>query len=90
MEEQRFGGFEFAVTEGCPHCAVGVGSLIAQKIDQWQLYSTLTRYTARANQTQRVVQRGQVCTRVEDSLGDGNDVVGQGAVANGILSNELQ
>ena len=90
--DQRVHGVEFAMSKRRPHGAIGIGSLVAQEIDEWNLHATLAWYPARAHKPECRVDATFIrcCARVENHSSHLDDVWRQVVVAHGILGDELK
>lgn len=82
--------FEFAVRRRGMESAGGVGSVLAEEIDQQKLHATFTRYAAGGNEHECLIECGLFYARIEDDLHSMNDIGRQLAVAYGILRGECQ
>src|SRR5258706_1108627 len=88
--EQNLHGFHFAVQRCCVDRAVGVGSVIAEKVDQWKLHAAFTRHAARGDEHERLVKRRLLRAGVENHFAYLDNVRWEFAAANRIFGNELQ
>src|SRR5271169_2757669 len=74
----------------CVEGAVGVRSVIAEKIDQRKLQAAFTRHSPCSHQPERLVNLGLRRAGIKNNLGYINNVRGELAVANRILGDELK
>ena len=81
---------ELSVHCRCSCRAAGVGSVVAKKIDQWDLDTTLAGYVAAGDQLQRLIECGLGEPSLEDDLGYGNNVRGETAAARWVFRDKLE
>ena len=88
--DQSIHRLEFVVQGRRVYGAVGIGSVLAEEIDEWNLHATVTGHAASRDQHQRFVQGGGFHASAENHFDDIENGIRQIAAANRILSREFQ
>jgi hypothetical protein len=79
-----------AVQGGCVDGGVGIRPVIAEQIDQGDLRVAFSGHPSCGDESKSLGQCGLLYACVDDDFGDLDDVVGQCAVTDGVLCDELQ
>ena len=69
---------------------IRICTVLTEQVDKQDLYLALTWDSARCNQQQRSIPRGDVRTRVEDHAGNVDDIGWKRSVTNRIFGHELE